>query len=59
VANTSGGLFGSWTLSEEYGFSDVDSRRPNLGEYWKENFPHLPEPGSATGKEWVVRDCQK
>jgi NAD(P)-dependent dehydrogenase (short-subunit alcohol dehydrogenase family) len=31
-----GGLFGSWTLSDEYGFTDVDGGRPHWGRYWKE-----------------------
>ena len=31
VLEKSGGLFASWTLSDEYGFSDVDGRRPHWG----------------------------
>lgn len=34
VASKSGGLFGSWDLSEEYGFEDVDGRRP----HWRRAF---------------------
>jgi NAD(P)-dependent dehydrogenase (short-subunit alcohol dehydrogenase family) len=34
VARKSGGLYSSWGLAEEYGFTDVDGRRPNIG-------PHL------------------
>jgi NAD(P)-dependent dehydrogenase (short-subunit alcohol dehydrogenase family) len=39
VAAKSGGLFGSWELSDEYGFEDVDGRRPHwrraFAEHWK------------------------
>ena len=36
----SGGLFSSWGLSEEYGFADVDGRRP----HWARDFAkHLEE----------------
>jgi NAD(P)-dependent dehydrogenase (short-subunit alcohol dehydrogenase family) len=34
VATRSGGLFSSWGLSEEYGFADVDGRRP----HWRRDF---------------------
>src|SRR5262245_24448240 len=30
VARMSGGVFSSWSLSEEYGFTDVDGRRRNM-----------------------------
>jgi len=29
----SGGVFGSWTLADEYGFSDVDGGRPHWGRH--------------------------
>jgi NAD(P)-dependent dehydrogenase (short-subunit alcohol dehydrogenase family) len=32
VARKAGGLYSSWELAEEYGFTDVDGRRPNLGK---------------------------
>ena len=34
VSTKSGGLFSSWGLSEEYGFGDVDGRRP----HWRRDF---------------------
>jgi NAD(P)-dependent dehydrogenase (short-subunit alcohol dehydrogenase family) len=37
VADKSGGVFGSWTLAEEYGFKDVDGRQPHWGRYFAEN----------------------
>ena len=40
VSAKSGGLFSSWGLSEEYGFADVDGRRP----HWARDFAkHLEE----------------
>ncbi len=33
-ASKSGGLFGSWDLADEYGFEDVDGRRP----HWRRAF---------------------
>ena len=30
VARWSGGVYSSWGLSEVYGFTDVDGRRPNI-----------------------------
>lgn len=40
VAEKSGGLFTSWDLAEEYGFVDVDGRKP----HWRRALAkHLPE----------------
>ena len=33
VMKKTGGIFGSWTLSDEYGFTDVDGRRPHWGRH--------------------------
>ena len=33
VMAKSGGLFGSWTLSDEYGFTDADGARPHWGRH--------------------------
>jgi hypothetical protein len=54
VIRKSGGLYSSWGLAEEYGFDDVDGRRPHLGRYWEEHFPHLVRGGSRMGVEWSV-----
>jgi NAD(P)-dependent dehydrogenase (short-subunit alcohol dehydrogenase family) len=40
IREKSGGLFGSWTLSDEYGFTDVDGRRP----HWGRHAAGLPKP---------------
>ncbi|MCZ0936304.1 MAG: SDR family oxidoreductase [Gemmatimonadetes bacterium] len=34
VAAKSGGLFSSWTLAKEYGFTDLDGRRPDWGTFF-------------------------
>jgi NAD(P)-dependent dehydrogenase (short-subunit alcohol dehydrogenase family) len=37
VARKSGGVYASWTLSDEYGFTDQDGSRPHWGRYFAEN----------------------
>ena len=34
VAKKSGGLFSSWGLAKEYGFTDIDGRRPDWGAFF-------------------------
>ncbi|MDE0074648.1 MAG: SDR family oxidoreductase [Gammaproteobacteria bacterium] len=34
VARKSGGLYSSWELAKEYGFTDVDGRRPDWGSFF-------------------------
>ncbi len=34
VGEKSGGLFSSWTLAKEYGFTDIDGRRPDWGSFF-------------------------
>ena len=36
VAQKSGGVFSSWGLSDEYGFTDIDGRQPHWGRYFAE-----------------------
>lgn len=38
IAKKSGKVFTSWGLAEEYRLTDIDGRRPNWGQYFKENF---------------------
>ncbi len=54
VARRSGGLYSSWGLSEEYGFTDVDGARPHWGQYGAENFPELVARRSRTGYQWQI-----
>jgi hypothetical protein len=37
VMQKSGAAFSSWGLAEEYGFTDIDGRRPNWGKYFVEH----------------------
>lgn len=50
----SGGVYGSWTLSEEYGFTDIDGNRPHMGRYFAEHFKTLVEGPTKTGFRWKV-----
>jgi NAD(P)-dependent dehydrogenase (short-subunit alcohol dehydrogenase family) len=37
VLEKSGGVYSSWGLSDEYGFTDIDGRRPHWGRYREAN----------------------
>jgi len=37
VGRRSGGAFSSWGLAEDYGFTDIDGRRPHWGKYFAEH----------------------
>lgn len=37
VFRRSGGVYSSWGLSDEYGFTDIDGRWPHWGRYYKEH----------------------
>jgi NAD(P)-dependent dehydrogenase (short-subunit alcohol dehydrogenase family) len=37
VMARSGGAYSSWGLADEYGFTDIDSRRPHWGRYFAEH----------------------
>ena len=52
VHTKAGGVFASWALSEEYGFTDVDGARPDWGRYGKEHFPHVFDAKPSTPYEW-------
>jgi NAD(P)-dependent dehydrogenase (short-subunit alcohol dehydrogenase family) len=54
VARKSGGLYSSWGLSEEYGFTDVDGSRPNMGAYMAEHFPHIFRAKPNIGFQWTL-----
>lgn len=40
VAKKAGGVYASWTLSDEYGFSDIDGSQPHWGRYFAEHVTH-------------------
>ena len=45
VAAKAGGVYASWTLSDEYGFADIDGSRPHWGRYFDQHVaPHLAAP---------------
>jgi NAD(P)-dependent dehydrogenase (short-subunit alcohol dehydrogenase family) len=53
VLEKSGGLYGSWELAREYGFTDLDGSRPDFGRYWAENYADsFARP--RTGVGWVL-----
>jgi NAD(P)-dependent dehydrogenase (short-subunit alcohol dehydrogenase family) len=54
VADKNGGLFSSWSLAEEYGFTDIDGRRPHWERYGAEHFPQLMNPQPKTGRRWRI-----
>jgi NAD(P)-dependent dehydrogenase (short-subunit alcohol dehydrogenase family) len=41
IMKKSGRVLASWTLSDEYSFTDVDGARPHWGRHFKEAFPGL------------------
>ncbi|HEX8283551.1 MAG TPA: SDR family oxidoreductase [Pyrinomonadaceae bacterium] len=52
VLEKSGGLYGSWSLAEEYGFTDVNGERPNWWGYFSENFPQMVNAKPNTHFRW-------
>jgi NAD(P)-dependent dehydrogenase (short-subunit alcohol dehydrogenase family) len=54
VLEKSGGLYSSWGLAEEYGFSDVDGARPNWWNYFTEHFPQMVNARPNTGFRWKL-----
>jgi|SRR5687768_4467688 len=48
IMKKTGGLYSSWRLAEEYGFTDIDGRRPHLERRWAELYGENNSPmGSA------------
>ena len=54
VHRKSGGLFGSWALADEYGFTDIDGARPHWGRYGKEHFPQFFDAKPAAPYDWQL-----
>jgi len=60
VLEKSGGLYGSWTLAEEYGFTDVNGERPNWWSYFSDNFPQMAGAVPNTSFRWrLERDAER
>ncbi len=43
VSKKSGGLFSSWALAREYGFTDLDGRRPDWGTFFHRKVQEIVE----------------
>jgi NAD(P)-dependent dehydrogenase (short-subunit alcohol dehydrogenase family) len=54
VLEKSGGLYGSWTLAEEYGFDDLDGTRPHWWRYFSEHFPRMTNAQPNTAFRWKI-----
>lgn len=50
----SGGIYGSWTLSDEYGFADVDGRQPHLGRHIETAGSAWPSGAPKTQFRWTI-----
>src|SRR4051812_1053473 len=53
IGAKSGGIFTSFGLAEEYGFDDVDGRRPNMWQYLEAHVPGASA-APATAYEWAL-----
>lgn len=53
-ASKSGGVYSSWGLSDEYGFIDVDGRRPHWGRAFAEHVKEHAFGKPATPWRWTV-----
>lgn len=54
VLEKSGGVYASWKLAKEYGFTDIDGSIPRWGEYVEENFKEIIEAPPKTGFSWKL-----
>lgn len=57
VLEKSGGLYSSWNLAREYGFTDIDGSRPDCGAHF--NFDEHFRKTSKTGLRWKVERAQQ
>lgn len=55
VHEKSGGLFGSWTISDEYGFTDIDGARPHWGRNVGAEVAAMAS--RQTNVEWQISTC--
>ena len=54
VGARSGGLFSSWGLAKEYGFTDVDGRRPDWGTFFARKVREIVERDAPSEKDMDV-----
>ncbi len=57
VLEKSGGLYSSWGLAREYGFTDIDGSRPDLGQHF--DFERHFLTSFKTGFRWTVSRVPK
>ncbi|MBI3409263.1 MAG: SDR family NAD(P)-dependent oxidoreductase [Planctomycetes bacterium] len=50
----SGGVYSSWGLAREYGFTDIDGSTPDLGKHFGMEWEQFPAGKPRTGRRWVV-----
>ncbi len=53
-ARWNGGLYGSWQMADEYGFTDVDGSRPHWGRFFEEGYPEMVNGETASGRRWEL-----
>ncbi len=56
VAEKAGGVYASWTLAREYGFTDVDGTTPHWGDYVRDSLTAILDRGGPVGsadKFWL------
>ena len=54
VLEKSGGLYSSWGLAREYGFTDIDGARPDLGAHFGADFGETAAGAARTGFRWKL-----
>ncbi len=54
VLEKSGGLYSSWGLAREYGFTDSDGSRPDLGTH----FAHIFDAAPKTRFRWILEGAK-
>jgi NAD(P)-dependent dehydrogenase (short-subunit alcohol dehydrogenase family) len=54
VLDKSGGVYSSWGLAREYGFTDIDGSRPDLGKHFDEHLGKFPLGPPRTGFQWAL-----
>jgi NAD(P)-dependent dehydrogenase (short-subunit alcohol dehydrogenase family) len=54
VQEKSGGIYSSWGLAREYGFTDVDGSRPDIGKHFEEQYNGHPGGLPKTGVQWTL-----
>ena len=59
VLKKSGGLYSSWGLAEEYGFTDLDGSRPHWWSYFSEHVPQMTNAKPNTGLRWKIVDSSQ